>query len=40
MTPATPALSFEHLVTAIGQAHPELATQASRAVNVSLTLRN
>ena len=39
-TPATPALSFERLVTAIGQAHAELATQASRAVKVRLTLRN
>lgn len=39
-TPATPALSFEHLVTAIGQAHAELTAQASRAVNASLTLRN
>ena len=39
-TPATVALSFERLVTAIGQAHTELAAQASRAVNASLTLRN
>jgi hypothetical protein len=39
-TPATPALSFELLVAAIGQAHAELAAQASRAVNASLTLRN
>jgi hypothetical protein len=39
-TPATPALSFERLVTAIGQAHAELAAQASRVVNASLTLRN
>ena len=39
-TPATPALSFERLVTAIGQAHAELAAQASRVVNTSLTLRN
>ena len=39
-TPGTPALSFEYLVTAIGQAHAELAAQASRAVNASLTLRN
>jgi predicted nuclease of restriction endonuclease-like (RecB) superfamily len=35
-----PAPSFEHLVAAIGQAHAELAAQASRAVNTSLTLRN
>jgi predicted nuclease of restriction endonuclease-like (RecB) superfamily len=39
-TPAAPALSFERLVAAIGQAHAELAAQASRAVNASLTLRN
>jgi predicted nuclease of restriction endonuclease-like (RecB) superfamily len=39
-TPAIPALSFESLVTAIGQTHAELAAQASRAVNASLTLRN
>ncbi len=32
--------SFERLVTTIGQAHAELAAQASRAVNSSLTLRN
>ena len=38
--PVEPALSFERLVTAIGQAHAELARQASRAVNASLTLRN
>ena len=38
--PASPALSFERLVSAIGQAHTELAAQASRAVNSSLTLRN
>ena len=37
---STPPLSFERLVTAIGQAHAELAAQASRAVNTSLTLRN
>ena len=34
-TPSTPALSFERLVIAIGQAHAELAAQASRAVNAS-----
>lgn len=33
-------LDFEKLVGAIHQVHAELATQASRAVNVSLTLRN
>lgn len=38
--PVEPALSFERLVAAIGQAHADLAAQASRAVNVSLTLRN
>lgn len=37
---ASPALSFERLVSAIGQAHAELTAQASRAVNSSLTLRN
>jgi len=39
-TPSTPALSFERLVAVIGQAHADLAAQASRAVNASLTLRN
>lgn len=39
-TPDTPALSFERLVAVIGQAHTDLAAQASRAVNASLTLRN
>ncbi len=38
--PTTPALSFELLVAAIGQAHAELAARASQAVNTSLTLRN
>ena len=38
--PSTPPLSFERLVITIGQAHAELAAQASRAVNTSLTLRN
>ncbi len=38
--PSTPALSFERLVTAIGQAHAELTAQAARAVNASLTVRN
>ena len=32
--------SFANLVRSIHQVHDELATQASRAVNVSLTLRN
>ena len=42
-TPTTPhpsALTFEGLVTAIGQAHVVLAQQATKAVNISLTLRN
>jgi predicted nuclease of restriction endonuclease-like (RecB) superfamily len=39
-TPSTTALSFERLVAVIGQAHADLAAQASRAVNASLTLRN
>lgn len=37
---ATPKLSFDLLVTAIGQVHAEMAAQAGRAVNMSLTLRN
>jgi len=32
--------NFEKLVVSIRQAHEELAAQAGRAVNVSLTLRN
>lgn len=36
----TPKLSFDLLVTAIGQVHAEMAAQAGRAVNMSLTLRN
>ena len=32
-TSYTPALSFERLVTAIGQVHAEISAQASRAVN-------
>jgi len=39
-TPTTSALSFERLVSVIGQAHLELAAQAARAVNSSLTMRN
>ncbi len=39
-TPELFSLSFEQLVAAIGQVHAELAAQASRAVNTSLTLRN
>ncbi len=34
------ALTFEGLVAAIGQAHVVLAQQATKAVNISLTLRN
>ena len=33
-------LSFQGLVAAIGQTHSAFATQASKAVNISLTLRN
>ena len=36
----TPKLSFDLLVTAIGQVHAEMTAQAGRAVNMSLTLRN
>lgn len=32
--------NFENLVGLIWQAHDQLAAQAGRAVNVSLTLRN
>lgn len=39
-TSAASPLSFERLVLTIGQAHAELASQASRSVNASLTLRN
>jgi predicted nuclease of restriction endonuclease-like (RecB) superfamily len=35
-----PQLSFDLLVTAIGQVHAEMTAQAGRAVNMSLTLRN
>ncbi|MEO6321028.1 MAG: PDDEXK nuclease domain-containing protein [Polaromonas sp.] len=33
-------MNFQGLVAAIGQAHTTLAAQASKAVNISLTLRN
>lgn len=33
-------MNFHELVTAIGQAHATLAAQATKAVNISLTLRN
>jgi predicted nuclease of restriction endonuclease-like (RecB) superfamily len=36
----TPQFSFDLLVNAISHVHTEMATQASRAVNASLTLRN
>jgi hypothetical protein len=38
--PRDPAISFEGLVTAIGQTHADLLARASRAVNASLTQRN
>ena len=38
--PHTTALTFDGLVAAIGQAHAVLAQQATKAVNISLTLRN
>jgi len=38
--PALPELSFDRLVAVIGQANADLATQALRAVNTRLTLRN
>ena len=34
------ALTFDGLVAAIGQAHALMAQQATKAVNISLTLRN
>lgn len=37
---STLKLSFDLLVSAIGQVHAEMAAQAGRAVNISLTLRN
>ena len=33
-------LTFDHLVASIRQVHKQLASQAGRAVNISLTLRN
>ena len=39
-TPDSTGRSFDRLVTAIGQAHAELAGQAARAVDSSLMLRN
>ncbi len=38
--PIAPQFSFDLLVDAIGHVHTEMAAQASRAVNTSLTLRN
>lgn len=40
MATATDRMDFKRLVDAIRQIHEDLATQASRAVNASLTLRN
>ena len=37
---ANTELTFDHLVDAIRQVHMQLAYQAGRAVNISLTLRN
>ena len=36
----TPKMDFDTLVAAIQQAHDHMVAEASRAVNVSLTLRN
>jgi len=33
-------LTFDHLVDSIRQVHTQLASQAGKAVNTSLTLRN
>jgi DUF1016 N-terminal domain len=33
-------LTFDHLVDSIRQVHKQLVSQAGRAVNISLTLRN
>jgi predicted nuclease of restriction endonuclease-like (RecB) superfamily len=38
--PLAPQFSFDLLVNAIGHVHTEMAAEASRAVNASLTLRN
>jgi len=38
--PIAKGLTFEHLVVSIRGVDAELAAQACRAVNVSLTLRN
>ncbi|OGR04296.1 MAG: cytoplasmic protein [Deltaproteobacteria bacterium RIFOXYA12_FULL_61_11] len=40
MNPERPEWNFEKLVGTIRQAHIELAAQAGRAVNISLTMRN
>lgn len=37
---ASEKLNFEGLISSIRQVHDKLATQASRAVNISLTMRN
>lgn len=36
----TNATTFSSVIASIARAHHELATQASKAVNISLTLRN
>jgi hypothetical protein len=36
----TEHITFEHLVDSIHRIHTRLASQASRAINVSLTMRN
>ena len=38
--PPTASMVFEHLVTSIGDVHAALSAQASKAVNISLTIRN
>ena len=40
MPDTKPKMDFDALVTAIQQIHDQLAAQAGKAVNISLTLRN
>lgn len=40
MSDANPKMNFNELTVAIKQVHDQLAAQASKAVNISLTLRN
>ena len=40
LTPRPPGLTFENLVLSIRGVDEDLAAQAGRAVNISLTLRN